>query len=122
MQDVPVGPPRPLLRHADFPLMCFLWTTYPRQDKGRLRLEDELHAVLNLSRTFGEGGEARAGLNDFSTNDVVSLTAGRVGTNGIGRAAVHIGIESRGGVGAKIRMVKEIEEVEAELQTQFLSP
>ena len=88
----------------------------------RQSLKDELEAVLNLSRSFGEGSKAGAGLNDFSSNDVVGLTTGRICATEIGCAAIEVCVKSRIDVAAEIRMVEEIEEVEAELKAQFLSP
>jgi len=79
----------------------------------RQSLKDELEAVLNLTRTFGECGKAGAGLNDFSSNDVVGLATGRICASSIGRAAVEACVESGIEVAKEIRMVEEIEEVEA---------
>ena len=89
-----------------------------------LRLEDELQPVLNLTRPPSQGRETYSALGALTSDYVVARTAGRVSSIGIGRAAVdaceHLTIIDE--IPAEIGMVEDVEEVEAELEAQFLAP
>src|SRR6516162_275309 len=54
--------------------------------------------------------------------DVIRRTTRHVSAGCIRRATIHTGIESGVGISPKIGVVEEIEEVETELEPQFLSP
>ena len=86
------------------------------------KLEDKLEAVLNLTRAFGEGGEARVLMNDLPCDDVVELTAGRIRTTGIRQSAIDVRIETSSCVATEISVVKQVEEVEPKLESQSLAP
>ena len=94
-----------------------------------LRLEDEPQAVLNLTRPLSQGRETYSALGALTRDDVVARTAGRVSSTGIGYTAVDVGedlarprLHTIDKITAEVGMVENVEEVEPELEAQFLAP